>query len=327
MILIVAHHYVVNSGLKELLDSSQISSQSIYLYVLGMWGKTGINCFVFITGFFMCKSKISLNKIIQLLLEIYFYQIVIGCIFILFGYETINVKTIIKILSPIHDLNNGFTSAFIVYYLIIPFLNILLNNLNCNQHKTLIVLCLFIYCLFSKIGILSLNYLSWFCVLHIIISYIRFYSIPFEKNICVWGWISSALVLLSIMSVILLKYLGKTQQIYWFVSDTNSVFALFLGFSSFMFFKNLKIRHFNIINTIAASTFGVFLIHANSNAMRQWLWCDTLQNASYFGTFFGWIHPILCVVVVFSICTLIDYLRRKMFEAPILNWITSKLEK
>lgn len=72
MLLIVAHHYVVNSGLFQLMESSTLSGHSLFLYLFGMWGKTGINCFVLITGYFMCKSDISINKFFKLFLEVFF---------------------------------------------------------------------------------------------------------------------------------------------------------------------------------------------------------------------------------------------------------------
>lgn len=67
MILIVAHHYVVNSGLMDELVKDPLSSKSLFFYLFGMWGKTGINCFVMITGYFMCKSHITIRKFLKLL--------------------------------------------------------------------------------------------------------------------------------------------------------------------------------------------------------------------------------------------------------------------
>ena len=62
MLLIVAHHYVVNSGLTATdgpIFSNLLSWKSIFLLLFGAWGKTGINYFVLITGYFMCKSNIT----------------------------------------------------------------------------------------------------------------------------------------------------------------------------------------------------------------------------------------------------------------------------
>ena len=74
MILIVAHHYMGHSELISLMSENPTSSQTVMLALIGMWGKTGINAFVLITGYFMCKSNINIQKFLRLLLQIYFYN-------------------------------------------------------------------------------------------------------------------------------------------------------------------------------------------------------------------------------------------------------------
>ena len=75
----------------------------------------------------------------------------------------------------------------------------------------------------------------------------------------------------------------------------------------------------NFINTVAASCFGVLLIHANSNAMRQWLWCDTLRNVEYLDSPYCALHAITSVLVIYIICTLIDMIRIRFIERPFFN--------
>ena len=61
MLFIIGHHYVVNSGIANTLfwDTESMSPiNRIYLFSLGAWGKTAINSFVLITGYFMCNSTI-----------------------------------------------------------------------------------------------------------------------------------------------------------------------------------------------------------------------------------------------------------------------------
>ena len=63
MLMIVAHHYVVNSGLMNCIDAqSTLRFQDYFLLLFGWGGKTGINCFVLITGYFMCTSAITKKK-------------------------------------------------------------------------------------------------------------------------------------------------------------------------------------------------------------------------------------------------------------------------
>lgn len=40
MLLIVCHHYVVNSGLMDELTKEPLAGKSIFYYIFGMWGKS-----------------------------------------------------------------------------------------------------------------------------------------------------------------------------------------------------------------------------------------------------------------------------------------------
>lgn len=85
MLLIVAHHYVVLSDLPKVMVTDPLGVQSIFLYIFGAWGKVGINCFVLITGYFMCTSSITLRKFVKLVAVVEFYKITTYCIFIMGG--------------------------------------------------------------------------------------------------------------------------------------------------------------------------------------------------------------------------------------------------
>lgn len=58
MLSIIAHHYVVNSGVWSEIQATEPTANSLFYYIFGMWGKTGINCFVLITGWFICVRHV-----------------------------------------------------------------------------------------------------------------------------------------------------------------------------------------------------------------------------------------------------------------------------
>lgn len=281
-----------------------------------MWGKTGIDCFVLITGYFMCKSKATVAKFFKLLFVIMFYKIVIYLIFVATGVVTFTFTGFARALIPISNVGDGFGTAFILFYLFIPFVNTLINNISKIQHLRLIVLCLFIYTIWYMVPGFRVvyNYVTWFMVLYLISSYVRLY--PFTRfKTKHWGYISLLLICVSSASVILLRNMGIHNP-YRLVSDSNAILALLTAFTTFMFFKDLQIRQSRFINTVAASCFGVLLIHANSNAMRQWLWCDTLHNVDYFNSPYCALHAITSLLVIYVICTLIDMARIRFVERP-----------
>jgi hypothetical protein len=126
------------------------------------------------------------------------------------------------------------------------------------------------------------------------------------------------LICISAVSVIVLKHMGYYNP-FLLVVDSNAILALLTAFTTFMFFKDLQIKQSPFINTVAASCFGVLLIHANSNAMRQWLWCDTLRNVDYLDSPYCALHAITSVLVIYIICTLIDMIRIRFIERPFFN--------
>lgn len=243
MILIVAHHYFVNSGLLQSVSVNPLSMKSIYLYWFGMWGKAGINCFVLITGYFMCTSNITLRKFLKLILEIYFYNILVFVVFWICGYESLSQQSIIRLALPVIDVADNFTGCFILFWLAIPFLNVLLKNLTKRQHALLLVLSLSIYVILPLVPFnrVVMNYVTWFIVLYFISSYIRLYQFQLFAN-RTWGWLTVLLILLSMLSVVACLKLGRNP--YWFVSDSNAILAVLVGISSFMFFKDTSISQY-----------------------------------------------------------------------------------
>ena len=323
MIMIVAHHFVVNSGVLDLMYEEPFSINSIFLFLLGAWGKTGINCFTMITGYFMCCSNITLKKYIKLVSEVLFYNICISTIFLIAGLAT--VKDIVNALLLVRELNSSnYIACFLVFYFLIPFLNMLLKNLNNKMHKMLICILLFEYVVCGTIPKFSveLNYVSWFIVLYLVAAYIRLYPIKNRK----WGMLTLVLVLSAIVSVLVCVFIGteyNKQMAYIFVSDSNTFFAFAIGVSSFMVFKNLKIKPNKWINIIAGSTFGVLCIHANSWPMRNWLWGICINVKKLFN--FGFVTLVLCSLVsllsIFIACTLIDIIRINTVEKIYMNLI------
>lgn len=135
MLLIVAHHYVVNSGLMEVMNENILSQNTTFFSLFGAWGKTGINCFVLITGYFMCMSQITLRKFLRLFLWVITYTVLFLVVFLLCNYKPFGILSMVYEAIPLKNLTTGFTSCFIVFYLCIPFLNILLNNITKRQHQ------------------------------------------------------------------------------------------------------------------------------------------------------------------------------------------------
>ncbi len=335
MLSIVAHHYVVNSGLGGGIDEQYFSVNSLFYWLFGMWGKTGINCFVLITGYFMCTSRITLRKFLKLLLWVEFYKVAISAIFLIYAYKEFTLRDFLIQIFPSRGVDTGFINCFILFWLTIPFLNTLIKGLDKKRHLYLVALSLFIYTvmLYVPRSKVFMNYVSWFIVLYFISSYIRLYpeSIYKSDSTKTWGWLSILSMGMAISSVVLTCWIddtfGKNKPPYWLVSDSNAILALLVGVTTFMFFKNLKMPHYKIINSIGATTFGVLLIHANSDTMRHWLWKDTIDCVGHYDSEYYYLYAPAAVLSIFAICSLIDFIRIHTLEKWFFNKYGEKIEK
>lgn len=321
MLLIIAHHYVVNSGVYAVIGETPWTPASLGLLLFGAWGKTGINCFVLITGYFMCKSEISAKKFFKLFLQIMFYRIVFNIIFWVTSYNPFTLKGLLLCLIPIRSINTGFSPAFLIFFLCIPFLNILIRNMTERRHVLLLCLMFFLYVFLGTLPGFSvrMNYVSWFCVLYLISSYIRLYPKKIFDSTKLWGVLTLVCLAASAATVVFFTYTKAHfgfGSFYSFVQDSNTFLAVATGVASFMFFKNIKIPTSKFINTVSSTCFGVLLIHANSDSMRQWLWNDTLKNARMYSSPYLALHAVLSVIAIFSVCCVIDLVRIKFIEKP-----------
>lgn len=337
MLLIVAHHYVVNSGLIQMIQESNDMLNSSVMLVFGAWGKTGINCFVLITGYFMCKSTFSLQKLMKLYLQVIFYGIVIYGIFCVSGHEKFSLFKLTWTLWPVHSVGNGFVDCFLLFFLFIPILNVLVNSMGKKIHTYLVALITAVFTVLPTIPIISMtfNYVTWFMALYMIASYIRIYGLFPNISHKQWGNITICLLMIGCLTILAMVMISKRISSvgfhpYFFISDSNKFLSLAIAVSSFMYFKDLKIKHSRLINAVGGATFGVLLIHANSDTMRTWLWRETVDCTGHFGdsVLLTLAYASISVMIIFVVCAGIEWFRGKFIEPYILDYfnrLTSNL--
>ena len=332
MMAIIAHHFVVNSTVVKQYNYLDPNLNQYFLEVWGMWGKTAINSFILISGYFLCKQTLTWQRYTKLVAQIVFYNVVIYLIFLATGYESFTLKGFyMSIFRELSHINNGFTASFLAFYAFVPIYNIVIRNISQKQFKLFIIGLIFIMTIaqtffFSP----TMNEPVWYMTLYFIAAYIRIYPNRYTESLNFSTILFIGSVLLAIASVVFLVFLAHYRQStfigehhYFLVSDSNKLLALVVGLSAFLVAKNTRPFTSKFINTAAAGTFGVLLIHAASDTMRKWLWQDICQVPKLLHSNFGYlvIEALLVPIIVFAVCSFIDYWRRKYLERPFMQWI------
>ena len=83
--------------------------------------------------------------------------------------------------------------------------------------------------------------------------------------------------------------------------------------SLFLFFENLSLGENKFINTLAATTFGIYLLH-DSNFVRYFLWCNVVKTQSLYNSIYFPLLTIISCLGIFIVCSLFDLLRLLVIE-------------
>lgn len=326
MLGIVFSHYHFYLG--DIMNENPLSPMSIYHYTIGMGGKIGINIFMLITGYFMCLKEISLEKYVKIILQIYFYNIIIQGLFIITKESPFSISSIIDILVPFRKVHqDDFCTDFIWFYLFIPFVGILIKNITQRQHLALIALSLILYVGYNTLPRfeVTISPVTWFAILMVIASYIRVYKPKrLQLSAAKWGGVTLCLLFIAIMSIIGLGYYGRNQR--YLFADCNSLLGFSIAFSVFMTFLNIKLPYIKFVNLYGGAAFGVLLIHSNCWPMRSLIFEKIIDTQRYYYECNYWI-PIVSCIAIYIICASIEIIRQKTIEQPMVSFVSKILKK
>jgi hypothetical protein len=345
MLMIIAHHFA-SHGIQHDLDGnvayviwrngSFINKISDCLYAPG--GKIGVGIFFMLTGYFLInKYSFSLKKVV---LESTFYGVFNSIIYIVFlcagvlpmpenKINSILIPTVLALFNPAIGGVWWFISAYVMLILLLPFLNRILNNF--TQKGYLIFLVVFWIILYS-IGSLGTPYSSVMMGIffYSIGGFIRLFGrkIEFKKlivfiTIFIVFWCIDAYCIylnasnISTLSGIEVILINQVQ-----ISICWPICAILL----FKMFESINIGSHNLINEIASTTFGIYLIH-DFGPFRYIIWDKILRvDVLYTKQLFS-LYAFLVVILVFIVCSVIDMIRQALFEPAMLRIATSLMDR
>lgn len=324
MCMIIAYHYVGHGiGINNLSLVSPINR--FFLQEFFMFGKIGVNLFVMLTGYFGIKTtSINKDKLLKLSIQTTFFQYFGIVLFIILG-NNIEIKSLITFLFPIIFNKYWFITAYVVMFLLSPYINRGLMTLSKKEYQNLILLLLVIWCFiptFSNQLYSGFNWTQqiWMIVTYIFGAYIRLYP-PKLKSITILVCLSIVLLLGSVIVISIIArfiYSKATPYITYFCWS-NSILAVFCTFMLFIFFVNLKISHNNMINRLGTSALSVYLFHENQ-LLSPILWqkligkLDTTKNY------------IITLIITIIIIYFIGFLLHNVFEFLYVKLVEPKIE-
>lgn len=320
MLGIVAHHAVVHGGFFADPASAPLSV-AISLQFLAFWGKVGVDVFVLISGYFSSLGTgPRTGRVLSLWLQLLVTSVGIWLAFELTGTPTPE-KSVIgarELALPVASSIWWFASAFFALQLLSPVLNAAMRSMGRGAHRRVLAALTAVWCVLPSatgIGWMAGN-VAWFCYLHMLAGYIRRYDVrPLRRPV---PWLLVALAASAVASVAcawvarhpdsLAAALGFTANA---IRSENRLPCMVAAVSLLLAFREMGEWRSRVVNAVAATTFGVYLLHDHP-WVRRWLWRMVVGHVDVSVLAAGdvLLRVSATVLAVFCACAALEAVRR-----------------
>lgn len=324
--MIILSHICCHSGYDS--TYSMISVNRLFVQ-FGYLGNLGVALFVMISGYF--QSSFRCRSLSRLLSQVWFYSVglYLVCRFGL-GYEY-SKEMLLQVFFPTVFSEYWFFTAYVVFFLLTPFVNAMLQTLSRNQFRTLLVIMTLLWVLLPTVTKQQLygSELPQFLMYYLLGAYLRLYpdnhlrrkALQWTAALGSFGVLFGLTVVLGYLERYTPAVFGASQRYY----ARNSLLILTAALGLFSLAAYARPFTSRLVNTVGSCTFGVYLIHDNP-VVRVLLWQRWLNWQAYFtsGSFIP--RLVLSVAVVFAGCTVIEYLRQKTVAKPLESLFDAVLQ-
>lgn len=312
MIMIITHHLIVHGlELSHMASSNiELTSMRSLLILINSFVIIGVNCFIFIGGYY--GIKLNIKKIINLILEMVFYSLMINLIFALITGVKLDLK---QSIIPINTW--WFLTCYIILSVLAPYLNVIIENTDKGKQITLIVILTVIICFLGTNGtiptIISQN--TGYNLINFIYIYIlaRFMN----KNINIQSWKISFLCYVIMVGInyciVTISFKKINSMFAWRMFGYNNAIIIAASVFFFYTFKNINIKENKIINYIATSTIGVYMIHDHP-IVRGWIYNKFLHINELINNKYVLVYVIIFAILIFIMALIIDKIRKKLIR-------------
>lgn len=339
MLFIVLCHIIIHGHIIEncLNQSLKFIFEAIEFFIV-----IHVNSYVLTTGYFQSKSEFKQSKLWSIITSSLFYRIVIVILLTSLGLLSLTKTQLMRELFILNIDHYWFLKFYFFLYIISPILNKLIKSVD-KKGLQKIILILFI--VFSVIPFITGNKayhnngfsLINFIILYFIGAYLRKYPIKnsflfknYSKNlyrtILVILFLSfflinfalhNTLTLLSSSGSVFYELFGQIDCI----SYSNPIVIL-QSISYLLFFETLDIKS-KFINNVSKTTLGVYMIHDNEYMrlhLYKWLNIDR-----QFYSYKMLIYVFGCMILIFVVCSIIEFIRLKVFKFIYNRKISTKI--
>lgn len=303
------------------------------LYVFYYFGQIGNAVFIICSAWFLCDSQhIKLRKISHIYADAFTISILWLVITWLLGF-IVPLKDVIKSFLPVFFKNNWFISCYIVFYILHPILNGIINRLSQREHLSIVIIMSAVYSCLATVWLQAYYYneLVGFILLYFIVTYMKQYMHGFRNNM---KW--NILILLSSVIMLFLligatQFMGchtgvfSNQMLRW--CCFNNPLVIMIALSSFNLFNKMEFRSVRV-NEIMSVSLIIYIVHENlilNETLKPYLWQLIYEKYGYSKIVFWVLGFAIIYFVGSAIVALLYKITIQKFIKKRMDSITDKI--
>lgn len=285
MIMVVVLHYLGKGELLAELTQEHFTQAQYAAWLLECFCIVAVDVYMFISGYFLCKSTFKPSRLIQLLLQVWFYSVVFGLAGALTGVmrgADFDLHYLLTLIFPVSMGHYWFMTAYVFLYLLLPLIGMAVRRMNRRQMQIALGLLLFTFCIMKSVVPVRFEMdgqgydWQWYLCVFLTAAYIRRFGCRFfEKKwfgpLLYGGGCVLIFGVTFLMRGIYLRT-GRLESVLGFCLEYNHILPLTAAVGLFALFSKIRIggKAAAMINRIAPATLGVYLLHENLGLRYTW---------------------------------------------------------
>ena len=336
MMMVVVLHYLDKGGiLQPYMDNMEPSN--LFYWLLEAFALESVNVYILITGYLLADAAWKPKRLFQVVLQVYFYTILIPVVLILAGLVapgSITLYDWIRYLFPVGQECYWYISAYAVMIVFSPILAAGAKSLTKKQFQGVLAILLFLFSVEKTVFPIAFSTdrygydFGWLLCLFLVAVYLKLHGIPFLEKGCRNGFLLYVVSCLGMWFISIgsgcLGRMGLATFGLHYVSrpyDHNYLLTLTASVGVFYGFKNLKFREpedgkqtifTKLVLLIGPHVMGVYLLHEHPVLNYRWpAWLGVIPGRS---VPLMLVHMLACVLLIFTCGVVIDLMRARLYR-------------
>lgn len=306
----------------------------LLLAVFRICGALGNNMFFICSAWFLVNSKkMSLKKVVHMILDMWIINMIVLIALRSIGVQ-LQISDTVKTFFPTTFANNWYITCYLLFYMIHPFLNRMLEQLSINEHLAFATILFVIYFIIpvlplEEINLFFANELVIFLATYVIVSFIKIYKNEWTEKLKTNKCILFVSVISYIVLILCVDFLGLRTNYFlnrlvrW--NMNNSLFMFLIAFSSFNIMKKKEFIN-RTINYLSSLSLLVYIFHENLAFRRYFRPVIEFSILNRFGIEHAFICAV-CMAVSLAILSFIISAIYKTFFTKIVSKLSSIISK